>query len=63
MDLAKNLPKGSRENELMVHMGKLNDTCKCTRLNFKKMNLALETLYIWYKRSEGFYIKRYIDDQ
>lgn len=59
MDLARNLPKGSRENELMVH----NDTCKCTRLNFKKMNLARETLYIWYKRSEGFYIKRYIDDQ
>lgn len=63
MDLAKNLPKGSRENEPMVHKGKLNDTCKCTRLNFKKMNLARETLYIWCKRSEGFYIKRYIDDQ
>ena len=63
MDLTKNLPRWLRENDLMVHQGKLNDTWKCTRLNFKKMNLARETLYIWYKRSEGFYIKRCIDDQ
>lgn len=46
MDLVKNLLKGLRENELMVYKGKLNDICKCMRLNFKKMNFVCEILYI-----------------